>query len=139
MAENIELIAASDLPEATSDTVDVLCVEDGELKRKAGASLGGGGGYVVKLPSDADIESGEIAITDVSYDEFADILYNGGMLWLDFSGIEAVISEVVGAAPVMQSTNLWALLPGMGLIVRSSGMFDVMVMFPNGTWTPPTA
>lgn len=42
MAEKIELIPASELPVAEGDEVDVLCVENGELKRKEGASLGGG-------------------------------------------------------------------------------------------------
>lgn len=37
-----EFIAAQDLPTTEAEEVDVLCVENGELKRKAGASLGGG-------------------------------------------------------------------------------------------------
>lgn len=41
---SIEFIAAKDLPVAEGNEVDVLCVENGELKRKEGASLGGGGG-----------------------------------------------------------------------------------------------
>lgn len=40
---SIEFIPAKDLPVAEGDEVDVLCVENGELKRKEGASLGGGG------------------------------------------------------------------------------------------------
>lgn len=39
---NREFIAAKDLPVTEAEEVDVLCVENGELKRKAGASLGGG-------------------------------------------------------------------------------------------------
>lgn len=42
MSEKIEFIPAKDLPVAEGDEVDVLCVENGELKRKEGASLGGG-------------------------------------------------------------------------------------------------
>ena len=41
MAENIEFITAKDLPVTEVEEVDVLCVENGELKRKAGANLGG--------------------------------------------------------------------------------------------------
>lgn len=41
MSEKIEFIPAKDLPVAEGDEVDVLCVENGELKRKEGASLGG--------------------------------------------------------------------------------------------------
>lgn len=43
MSEKIELIPATELPVAESDEVDVLCVENGELKRKEGASFGGTG------------------------------------------------------------------------------------------------
>lgn len=39
---NIEFIPANELPTTEANEVDVLCVENGELKRKAGASLGGG-------------------------------------------------------------------------------------------------
>lgn len=41
MSENIEFIPAKDLPEATSNEVSVVCLENGELKQKPGASLGG--------------------------------------------------------------------------------------------------
>lgn len=40
--ENIEFISAKDLPLSDAESVDVLCVDNGELKLKAGASLGGG-------------------------------------------------------------------------------------------------
>lgn len=42
MAENIEFIPANELPEAEGEEVSVLCLENGELKQKSGASLGGG-------------------------------------------------------------------------------------------------
>ena len=38
-----KFIAAKDLPVAEGNEVDVLCVENGALKRKEGASFGGGG------------------------------------------------------------------------------------------------
>ena len=41
--ENREFISAANLPTTEAEEVDVLCVEGGELKRKPGASLGGGG------------------------------------------------------------------------------------------------
>lgn len=43
MTENIEFISANKLPVAEGDEVSVLCLENGELKQKPGASLGGGG------------------------------------------------------------------------------------------------
>lgn len=45
---NIEFISAKDLPTTESNEVDVLCVEKGELKLKAGASIGGGKLVVIK-------------------------------------------------------------------------------------------
>lgn len=39
--ENREFISAANLPTTEAEEVDVLCVENGELKRKPGASLGG--------------------------------------------------------------------------------------------------
>lgn len=39
--ENINFIPANNLPEAEGEEVSVLCLENGELKQKPGASLGG--------------------------------------------------------------------------------------------------
>ena len=41
MAENINFISAAELPEATGEEVSVLCLENGEMKQKPGASFGG--------------------------------------------------------------------------------------------------
>ena len=43
MSENIEFISAAELPTTEATEVDVLCIENGELKKKSGANLGGGG------------------------------------------------------------------------------------------------
>lgn len=40
--ENINFIPANELPVAEGDEVSVLCLENGEMKQKPGASLGGG-------------------------------------------------------------------------------------------------
>lgn len=42
MSENINFIPANELPVAEGEEVSVLCLEDGEMKQKPGASLGGG-------------------------------------------------------------------------------------------------
>lgn len=39
--ENREFIPATELPEAVGDDVSVICLENGELKQKPGASIGG--------------------------------------------------------------------------------------------------
>lgn len=41
MSENINFIPATELPEAIGDDVSVICLENGELKQKPGASIGG--------------------------------------------------------------------------------------------------
>ncbi len=46
---SIEFISAKDLPTTEAEEVDVLCVEGGELKRKAGASLGGNTEYDLSI------------------------------------------------------------------------------------------
>lgn len=56
MSDNIHFISAADLPEAEGEEVEVLCVENGELKKKAASGLGG---------ADADIFAN---ITITSYD-----------------------------------------------------------------------
>ena len=40
--ENREFISAANLPATEANEVDVLCVDNGELKRKPAANLGGG-------------------------------------------------------------------------------------------------
>ncbi len=40
MAENINFIPVTELPEATGEELTVLCIENGEMKQKPGANLG---------------------------------------------------------------------------------------------------
>ena len=71
---NIEFIPAKDLPTTEGSEVDVLCVENGELKRKA-ISLGGDPEYdlILRVVSGWDEESGnniviEYEVIQGSYD-----------------------------------------------------------------------
>ena len=59
MAENISFISAADLPEAVGDDVSVICLEDGELKQKPGASVGGGEPLLCRTYTSEDIVLGE--------------------------------------------------------------------------------
>ena len=54
MTENINFISATELPEATGEEVSVLCLENGEMKQKPGASLGGGVDAVIDLGTYSD-------------------------------------------------------------------------------------
>lgn len=60
MENKFELIPASELPVAEGNEVDVLCVENGELKRKEGASLDGGVKSVNGITPD---ESGDVEVS----------------------------------------------------------------------------
>jgi len=71
---NIEFIPAKDLPTTEGSEVDVLCVENGELKRKA-ISLGGDPEYdlILRVVGGWDEESGnqtviEYEVIQGSYD-----------------------------------------------------------------------
>lgn len=71
---NIEFIPAKDLPTTEGNEVDVLCVENGELKRKA-ISLGGDTEYdlILRVVGGWDEESGnniviEYEVIQGSYD-----------------------------------------------------------------------
>jgi hypothetical protein len=73
---NIEFIPANELPTTEANEVDVLCVENGELKLKAGASLGGGDAeydLILRVVGGYDEEAGnqtviEYEVIQGSYD-----------------------------------------------------------------------
>lgn len=142
MADNYEFISAADLPTTDAKEVDVLCVENGELKRKAGASIGGGGGgYVINVPMDADINVDDgSAVLEESYDNFIDILYNGGSVWVDFTEFYAAMMGGIADGLVMRApVSMWMFMEGiliLMIVVDGGGM---QITFPNGTWRPPTA
>lgn len=58
---NIEFIPANELPTTEASEVDVLCVENGELKLKAGASIGGNTAYdlILRVVGGRDEETGD--------------------------------------------------------------------------------
>lgn len=142
MAENYEFIAAKDLPATEAEEVDVLCVDPttGAMARKPGASLGGGaGGYVIKVPaSEIDIETGEGTISE-SYDNFAEILYNGGSVLIDVS--ETMASVDSNSAGCYLVPIMWGANDVTGTREYSAvcllGNVTLYLTFPNGTWTPP--
>lgn len=143
MAENYEFISAANLPTTDAKEVDVICVEGDELKRKPGASIGGGGGYAVRLPADTVIE-GESSIIQIvveeSYDNFIDLLHNGGSVQIDLSAVEAFSSEVASFG--MVTPMMWMMQNNILIsmaIVPADGIGVFSFLFPNGTWTPPAA
>lgn len=142
MAENYELISAKDLPTTDAKEVDVVCVEGGELKRKPGASIGGGGGYVIKVPLDSNIDMDNGSATlEESYDNFIDILYNGGSVWVDFTEIYAAMmgGTAVDDLVMRIQVSMWMFMEKTLMLVIGMDGGDMQITFPNGTWTPPTA
>ena len=142
MAENYEFISAANLPTTDAKEVDVICVEGGELKRKPGASIGGGGGYVVRLPADTPMDgtgSSFIFMVEESYDNFADILYNGGSVLIDASATMLGQELSTGFAAVIPGA--WSMQDGVlaaiSMLYYSNQLIAIQFAFPNGTWTPP--
>lgn len=138
MAENIEFIAAKDLPITEAKEVNVLCVDNGELKLKEAANLGGSsGGYVIKELQISNMNgSGLQVIVTENYDKIAEILNNGGSVWLDAGALGYVGgAEVImwGYAPSDKSLELYAMMFQSGSIIL------ITANCPNGTWTPPEA
>lgn len=139
MADNINLIPAAELPLTEADEIDVLCVEGGELKRKAASNLGGSGSYIIHVPASEVVENEASNMYMVrlseSYDNFAPIIAAGGTVYLDMS--EYFADELRFA----YFTVLSAVYdPGQGgFIVASMDMLSgkaVAVVAANGTWTP---
>lgn len=142
MSENINLIPAAQLPLTEAEEVEVLCVDNGELKRKAAGNLGGGGGYVIHVPA-GEISTDDSGTTNItlseSYDNFMPLLAAGGSVWLDLTKdpTMAEMGALFVAVPVIGAFYL----PGMGLMLLASngasgGM--IQVTCTNGTWTPET-
>lgn len=145
MAENYELISAKDLPTTDAKEVDVICVEGGELKRKPGASIGGGGGYVVRLPADTEMQMGDdgsiMFLVTENYDNFAETLYNGGSVLIDVGATE--FGQEMSLGFTMVAPNVWMTADGVlmalfAMVFMGQGLI-MQFMFPNGTWVPPTA
>lgn len=132
--ENIEFIAANNLPITEAEEVDVLCVVDGELKRKPAEGLGGAGNYVLVLTADnAEVtESGNNLMINYlgSYDDFAEHLYNGGTMVADVSALYDSPAAFLITAFVFESETL-ILLGGIG------SMMVLSISCSNGTLTSP--
>lgn len=153
-------ISAADLPITEASSVDVLCVENGELKRLPAADISGsGGGYVIELTAETMPESGIepnedgniiLEINDISYDAFIEILVNGGSVSVDFSALMAA-SGMEGFI-VRSVAHSWMFVPtgmlgsdnyvvintvlSMSVGPGGGGMMPMTLIF-SGTWTPP--
>ena len=131
MAENIELIAAKDLPITEAEQVSVVCIDNGELKQKPGASFGGG--YITVVNSIGEDDTGSMQATvNESYDNFIDILLAGGNVWLDFD----IMTGTTFDTRTYMLPTAWTWVEGtlQFLVILVGG--TITVLCPNGTWTP---
>ena len=132
MTENkkINFIPSIELLEAVGDEISVLCIENGQMKQKTGSLRGGA--YVIDLTGETlDPTATQTVITSVSYDDFANRWYEGGILAVKtlMSGATAYLYPVGGVY-----------MPGTGIVfmvISATGSAGQLV-FANGTWTPPT-
>lgn len=133
MSEKIEFIPAKDLPVAEGDEVDVLCVENGELKRKEGASLGGGGYMFKPAAETVTIESATgsatVTITE-NCDELIKVLETGG-----FASI-LMPSFSVGGQLIVVIPATWTYADGVLIIVSSIMGSSYYFRFTNSTYVP---
>lgn len=133
--ENIEFIAAQNLPVTEAEEVDVLCVVNGELKRKPAEGIGGGA-YVIDLmdSTELDVGAAQSTITTVNYDDFA-------QKWWDGCPI-VVKCNYMGMSATMHPFGILYNSEDGGMIMMVvptmlPNTTAPMVIFPVGTWTPP--
>ena len=90
--------------------------------------------YVIKLlKSDTQILEGEIEISRIRYDEFADILWNGGTVLVDVTDVYN------GVVTVRIPARGFSYAEGKMNVAFSMNDTDIFsITFTNGTWTPPT-
>ena len=134
---SINLIPAADLPVTEAKEVDVLCVENGELKRKAGANLGGVGGYIIHVnPEEFSMGDGsEITIIlSESRDNFGPILEAGGTVWLDLS--RTALTTLTGGGKLCVMITMWTYADNMLVLGTTVGGMSGNAIAMNGTWTP---
>lgn len=101
--------------------------------------------YTIKLTTeDTQIVYGEITITRISYDEFADILWGGGSVLLDLSAIYSNTINLMCRPVSWGYVNGEVSLTFITSIVSKGDNYDacsvssLTLTFANGTWTPPT-
>ena len=125
MAENIEFIAAKDLPTTEAEEVSVLCIDNGELKQKPGASFGGGGYITVVDTFDAENNNGTI---NESYDNFIGTLLAGGTVWVDLTSVMGITAYAMAV--------MWGYEEGTVFLYGNVQGTGLTFTCSNGTWTP---
>lgn len=112
--------------------------------------------YVLKLPANSmsetpfdDNAKNFYNIDNVSYDEFADILWNGGELFIDFSNFYPDAATTNGSAMRLKVVSWWFYADNFHVYLTTpremttsngetiSYLGCIELMFVNGTWKIP--
>lgn len=121
MAENIEFIPANELPVAEGDEVSVLCLENGEMKQKPGASLGGGekADMVIALTAPSILETQTADNTAVT---------------IESGNLEAVVEALRAGRPPVVKCKRFYITDGFdtSFPVVEGGVYDCDVLYYNG-------
>ena len=138
--ENIEFIPASNLPITEGSEVDVLCVENGELKLKAASGLGGGGmeyDLILRVVGGWDEESGNNIVVEY---EVMQGSYNAVMQKID-NAIEPKVLILeerrdgdYTSKSVYETWTMWYSIASEGIeAIYFDGWFDLL---PDNTVVP---
>lgn len=122
MAKNINFIPANELPVAEGEEVSVLCLENGEMKQKPGASLGGGekADLVLALTMGLDYDIGTSENTSVT---------------IESGSLEAVAEALREGRPPVVKCKRFYVTDGFdtSVPVVEGGVYDCNVYYYVGT------
>lgn len=121
MAEKIEFIPANELPVAEGDEVSVLCLENGEMKQKPGASLGGGekADMVIALTTPVNLDAPTADNTAVT---------------IESGNLEAVVEALRAGRPPVVKCKRFYITNGFDTSapIVEGGVYDCDVLYYNG-------
>ena len=117
MAETINFIPATELPEATGEEVSVICLENGELKQKPGASIGGKGWDMRIRYNSID---GSCEIVDGTYQQVVSKINNDVSPTIYCIKINTNSKGIYPATATYYTTSNTITLSGIGLLFEVS-------------------
>lgn len=110
--------------------------------------------YVVRLPADTPVQVSQTSygmnlafVAAENYDNFAEVVYNGGNVTIDISAVDLSPYGISGIVYATVCPLMWNIMNGRmnasGTTVFASDynpiLLSAVCAFPNGTWRPPTA
>lgn len=121
--ENREFISAANLPVAEGEEVSVLCLENGEMKQKPGASLGGEkADLVIALTAPAAIATATSDNTSVT---------------IESGSLDAVAEALRAGRPPVVKCKRFYITNGFDTSypIVEGGVYDCDVLYYNGAIT----